>query len=107
MGIKIFCDNADLHLINKFNKKKIVKGFTTNPSLMRKSGAKNYELYSKQIIKECKTKPLSLEVFADDLNLMINLQCHKKFLYSLDYKFFVISSVIFFASANNIYVFSL
>ena len=71
MGIKIFCDNADLHLINKFNKKKIVKGFTTNPSLMRKSGAKNYELYSKQIIKECKTKPLSLEVFADDLNLMI------------------------------------
>ena len=40
---KIFCDIADLNLIKKFNKKKIVKGFTTNPSLMRKAGAKNYE----------------------------------------------------------------
>ena len=42
MSIKIFCDIADLDLIKKFNKKKIVKGFTTNPSLMRKAGAKNY-----------------------------------------------------------------
>ena len=44
---KIFCDIADINLINKFSKKKIVKGFTTNPSLMRKAGAKNYEKYSK------------------------------------------------------------
>ena len=47
---KIFCDIADLRLIKKFNNKKIVKGFTTNPSLMRKAGAKNYENYSKKII---------------------------------------------------------
>ena len=47
MKTKIFCDIADLNLIKKFNKKKIVKGFTTNPSLMRKAGAKNYEFYSK------------------------------------------------------------
>ena len=40
MSIKIFCDIADLNLIKKFNNKKIVKGFTTNPSLMRKAGAK-------------------------------------------------------------------
>ena len=63
---KIFCDIADIKLIKKFTKKKIVKGFTTNPSLMRKAGAKNYEHYSKKIIKICKNKPVSLEVFADD-----------------------------------------
>jgi len=62
---KIFCDIADLHLIKKFNKKKIVKGFTTNPSLMRKAGAKNYKSYSKKILNICKKKPVSLEVFAD------------------------------------------
>ena len=39
MSIKVFCDIADYNLIKKFNKKKIVKGFTTNPSLMRKAGA--------------------------------------------------------------------
>ena len=72
MSIKIFCDIADLNLIKKFNKKKIVKGFTTNPSLMRKSGAKDYELYAKQILKACHDKPISLEVFADDFNSMIN-----------------------------------
>ena len=63
---KIFCDIADLHLIKKFNNKKIVKGFTTNPSLMRKAGAKNYENYSKKILSICKNKPVSLEVFADN-----------------------------------------
>ena len=72
MKTKIFCDIADLKLIKKFNKKKIVKGFTTNPSLMRKSGAKNYELYSRKILKICKRKPISLEVFADDHESMIN-----------------------------------
>ena len=63
---KIFCDIAELSKIKKFNKKKIVKGFTTNPSLMRKAGAKDYEFYSKKILKFCKKKPVSLEVFADD-----------------------------------------
>ena len=63
---KIYCDIADLNLINKFNKKKIVKGFTTNPSLMKKAGAKDYELYSKKILKICPNKSVSLEVFADD-----------------------------------------
>ena len=67
---KIFCDIADIKLIRKFNKKKIVKGFTTNPSLMRKAGAKNYSKYSKKIIKITK-KPVSFEVFADDIKNMI------------------------------------
>ena len=72
MNTKIFCDIADLSLIKKFNKKKIVKGFTTNPSLMRKAGAKDYKSYSKKILKICKNKPISLEVFADDHNSMID-----------------------------------
>ena len=66
MKTKIFCDTAELDLIKKFNKKKIVKGFTTNPSLMRKAGAKNYKSYSKKILEICKHKPVSLEVFADE-----------------------------------------
>ena len=71
MSIKIFCDIADLKLIKKFNKKKIVKGFTTNPSLMRKAGAKNYKSYSKALLKICDKKPISFEVFADNYESMI------------------------------------
>ena len=67
---KIFCDIAELNTIKRFNKKKIVKGFTTNPSLMKKAGAKDYKNYSKKILKICKNKPVSLEVFADDYNGM-------------------------------------
>ena len=67
MITKIFCDIADLLSIKKFNKKKIVKGFTTNPA-----GARDYKTYSKQILKICKTKPISFEVFADDQNTMID-----------------------------------
>ena len=67
---KIFCDIAELDLINKFNKKKIVKGFTTNPSLMRKAGAKDYKSYSKKILKICNNKPVSLEVFGDEYKEM-------------------------------------
>ena len=66
---KIYCDIADIKQIKKFNKKKIVKGFTTNPSLMRKAGAKDYSKYSKQILKICK-KPISFEVFGDDYSSM-------------------------------------
>ena len=66
MKTKIFCDIAELDIIRIFNKKKIVKGFTTNPSLMRKAGAKDYKLYSKKILEICNNKPVSLEVFADN-----------------------------------------
>ena len=62
---KIYCDSAELKVIKKYTKKKIVKGFTTNPSLMRKAGALNYKVYSKKILKICDNKPVSLEVFAD------------------------------------------
>tara|TARA_B100001027_G_C16230215_1_gene314196 strand:- start:525 stop:1160 length:636 start_codon:yes stop_codon:yes gene_type:complete len=69
MRTKIFCDIADVNQIKKFGKKKIVKGFTTNPSLMRSAGAKDYQKYSKEILKVCK-KPISFEVFGDDYNSM-------------------------------------
>jgi|TARA_B110000444_G_scaffold254459_1_gene287029 transaldolase len=66
MKTKIFCDSADYKTIKFFNNKKIVDGFTTNPSLMRISGAKNYKNYSLKILKICKKKPISFEVFADN-----------------------------------------
>ena len=72
MNTKIFCDIADISSIKKFNHKSIVKGFTTNPSLMRKAGATDYKLYSKQILKVCRNKPISFEVFADDQKTMID-----------------------------------
>ena len=71
MNTKIFCDIAEYNLIKKFNKKKIVKGFTTNPSLMRKAGAKDYKSYCKKILKICKKKPISFEVFGDDYTSMM------------------------------------
>ncbi len=67
---KIFCDIADSKTIKEFNKKKIVDGFTTNPSLMRKAGAKSYEKYSKLLLKICRKKPISLEVFTDNFSEM-------------------------------------
>jgi transaldolase len=66
MKTKIFCDSADYKIIKFFNNKSIVDGFTTNPSLMRISGAKNYKNYSFKILKICKKKPISFEVFADN-----------------------------------------
>ena len=68
--IKIFCDSADIKIIKKFNKNSLVKGFTTNPSLMKISGAKNYKSYSKKILKVCSKKPISFEVFSDDFEDM-------------------------------------
>ena len=65
MKTKIFCDSADYKIIKFLNSKSIVDGFTTNPSLMRLAGAKNYKDYSLKILKICKKKPISFEVFAD------------------------------------------
>tara|TARA_B100000575_G_C22877323_1_gene511484 strand:+ start:28 stop:726 length:699 start_codon:yes stop_codon:yes gene_type:complete len=72
LSTKIFCDIAEISQIKKFNKKKIVKGFTTNPSLIRKAGAKDYKSYCKKILKACPKKPISFEVFADDYKNMIS-----------------------------------
>ncbi len=71
MKTKIFCDIADFKTIKFFNDRSIVDGFTTNPSLMRLAGAKNYRDYSLKILKICKKKPISFEVFADNLKDML------------------------------------
>ena len=71
MKTKIFCDSADFNTIKKLNSSPLVKGFTTNPSLMRLSGAKNYKNYSLKLLKVCKKKPISLEVFGDTFDEML------------------------------------
>ncbi len=71
MKTKIFCDIADFKTIKYYNSKTYVDGFTTNPSLMRLSGAKNYKDYSLKILKVCKKKPISFEVFADEKKEML------------------------------------
>jgi len=71
MKTKIFCDSADFTTIKKFNNNSLVSGFTTNPSLMKLSGAKNYRHYSLKLLKVCKKKPISLEVFGDTFDEML------------------------------------
>tara|TARA_B100000963_G_scaffold361184_1_gene395329 strand:- start:1859 stop:2557 length:699 start_codon:yes stop_codon:yes gene_type:complete len=71
MKTKIFCDIADYKTIKFYSNKSIVDGFTTNPSLMRQAGAKNYKNYSLKILSICKKKPISFEVFADNSKDML------------------------------------
>ncbi len=71
MKTKIFCDIADYKTIKFFNNKSLVDGFTTNPSLMRLAGARNYKEYSLKILKICKKKPISFEVFTDNFKEML------------------------------------
>ena len=71
MKIKIFCDSADLKIVKKFSEDPLVNGFTTNPSLMRLAGAKDYKDYSLKLLSVCKKKPISLEVFADTSDQML------------------------------------
>jgi len=71
MKTKIFCDSADFKIIKKLNNSFLVSGFTTNPSLMKLAGARNYKKYSQKLLRVCKTKPISLEVFGDTETEMI------------------------------------
>jgi len=70
MSIKIFCDSADLKIIKKYSKSSKIKGFTTNPSLMKIANAKNYKYYSLSLLNSCAQKPISFEVFADNFESM-------------------------------------
>jgi transaldolase len=76
MMTKIYCDIADLKTIKLLSNKSLISGFTTNPSLMRLAGAKNYKNYSIKILNACKKKPVSFEVFADNLKDMLK-QAHE------------------------------
>ena len=70
LKIKIFADGADISSFDDFNKKKYIKGFTTNPTLMRRSGVSNYKKFALQVLKKIKKKPISFEVFTDNLDEM-------------------------------------
>lgn len=76
LKIKIFADGADLKNILDLNNNKFVKGFTTNPSLMKKSGVHNYKSFAKELLSQIKDKPISFEVFADNL-LDMERQAHE------------------------------
>ena len=71
MKTEIYCDTADLKTIKKLNNNSLVSGFTTNPSLMRSAGAKDYRNYSLKLLKICKKKSISLEVFGDTSSQML------------------------------------
>ena len=68
--IKIFADGADLSSIKRLNSIKYISGFTTNPTLMKRAGIKDYKKFALNVLKYVKIKPISFEVFADSLNLM-------------------------------------
>ncbi|HVY00765.1 MAG TPA: transaldolase [Pseudorhodoplanes sp.] len=71
LKIKIFADGADFDGILKLAKNPAVKGFTTNPSLMRKAGVSDYEAFARKLIDAVPDRPISFEVFADDIDEMI------------------------------------
>ena len=70
LNIKIFSDGADKQDMLEMNSKAFIKGLTTNPSLMKKAGIKDYEAFAKDILSTIKNKPISFEVFSDDFNDM-------------------------------------
>ncbi len=67
LNIQIFADTADKHEMLDLYSKPFIKGLTTNPSLMHKAGVSNYRAFAKDILSEIKDKPISFEVFSDDL----------------------------------------
>jgi transaldolase len=70
LKIKIFSDGADKKDMLEMNSKTFIKGLTTNPSLMKKAGIKDYETFAKDILSTIKEKPISFEVFSDDFDDM-------------------------------------
>jgi transaldolase len=70
LKIKIFADGANVKEMVELNKSGIVQGFTTNPTLMRKDGVKDYESFAKKILSEIRDLPVSFEVFSDEFELM-------------------------------------
>jgi transaldolase len=70
LDIKIFADGADLVSIENLNKNQDISGFTTNPSLMKKAGITDYKKFCQDVLKITKNKPVSFEIFSDDLDEM-------------------------------------
>jgi transaldolase len=72
LNIKLFADGADVETMVKMAKKPLIKGLTTNPTLMRKAGVENYREFATEVLKEIKDKPISFEVFTDNLDEMVS-----------------------------------
>jgi transaldolase len=70
MRISVFADGADLAGILEIGRNPIVKGFTTNPTLMRKAGIDNYQQFAKQVLDAIPDRPVSFEVLSDDWEVM-------------------------------------
>jgi transaldolase len=67
LKIKLFADGADLQSILNLSKDERIKGFTTNPTLMKKAGIQDYKTFAKEVLNHIKDKPISFEVFSDEL----------------------------------------
>jgi transaldolase len=70
LKIEIYADGANIESFMNLNSNNFVKGFTTNPSLMKKSGIEDYTKFAKELLSKIRNKPISFEVFADDLKSM-------------------------------------
>ena len=70
LRIKIFADGADKEGILSLNGNPLIRGITTNPTLMRKAGVRDYESFAKDILRTVKRKPISFEVFSDEFTEM-------------------------------------
>ncbi|HLF43275.1 MAG TPA: transaldolase [Acidimicrobiia bacterium] len=66
MTVKVFADGADIEGILALYSNPVIKGFTTNPTLMRKAGVKNYEAFAREVLDAVPDRPISFEVFSDD-----------------------------------------
>lgn len=67
LRVKLFADGADLNSMLEMNSKSFISGLTTNPTLMRKAGITNYKEFAREVLSEVKVKPVSFEVFSDEL----------------------------------------
>jgi len=70
LNIKIIADGADLKGIRTMYANPLIKGFTTNPTLMRKAGIEDYETFARSVLEVVPDRPVSFEVFADDMDEM-------------------------------------
>jgi len=70
--VKIFADGADMQTMLEMSRKNYVRGLTTNPTLMHKAGIRDYRRFAEEVLAEIKDKPISFEVFSDNLEEMIS-----------------------------------
>ena len=68
--VKIYADGADLPAMRRLAHEPLIQGFTTNPTLMRQAGVSDYETFARQVLHCVSGRPVSFEVFADDLQTM-------------------------------------